>query len=51
MVVEVFISQRQGKNALGEQLLCGELAEIRIAVIGKAAGKLRDYAGDSFSLL
>ena len=50
VIVEILVAQRQGVDTLGDQFLDGVLDLLRITMIGEAARKLTDDAGDAFHL-
>ena len=50
MVVEVFITECQTVDPLGEELFDGMLDPVGITVIGVAGGKLPDDARETFGL-
>jgi hypothetical protein len=50
VVVEVLVAQRQGGDALGDQLLHGVFGEAGVAVVGEAGGELAEDAGESLGL-
>ena len=50
MIVQIFIAQRQGEDALGDQFLDRVLDQIRVTMVGETGRELPDDAGDAFRL-